>query len=86
MSSGDRLQSNGYIGATMPWAYSSNREPAQPMSGIRYRGWTLVDMGIWRYAAKDNSLTRVKVCRTHTSHAKAVRRFHEIVDEWEGEE
>jgi hypothetical protein len=77
------------IRAEMPWAGSGRKyyESKHKMnkSILRYRGWTLVDCGDgWRWAVKDGTNTRVRVCRDHGVQQRDVmRRYREVVDERE---
>lgn len=74
------------IRAELPWAGRRNAYSGDPKhsyeSTLHYRGWTLVDCGDgWRWAVKDGTTTRVRVCRDHAG--DAMRRYREIVDERE---
>lgn len=77
------------IRAELPWsdrrnAYTGDKKHDYE-STLHYRGWTLVDCGDgWRWAAKDGTTIRVRVCRHHEMQQHDVmRKYHEIVDERE---
>lgn len=74
------------ITASMPWddRWSSRYVPSDHKphkSALHYRGWTLVDVGRWRYASKDGSEERMRVCKANGRHADALREFRRVVDE-----
>lgn len=53
--------------------------------GIRYRGWTLVDVGRSRFASKDGTMIRRRVCRENAPQEVAMSTFRQVVDREEDE-
>ena len=52
---------------------------------LRYRGWTMVDRGRFRFASKDGTKILRRVCREDATKAEALRMFRQVVDREEGE-
>lgn len=78
------LQSS--VRAAPPWAGRRNtfkNDDRKSVSGLHYRGWTLVDCGGWRWAAKDGTNIRLRVCREHESQSESLSLFHDRVDKEE---
>lgn len=76
------------IHAEVPWACrrKTSDHGKSGTSTLHYRGWTLVDDWGWRWAAKDGTSIRVRVCRDHgVDHGKVMREYRRIVDEMEEE-
>jgi hypothetical protein len=48
--------------------------------GIRYRGWTLVDVGRSRFASKDGTSVMRRVCRENDPQEVAMSSFRQVVD------
>lgn len=53
---------------------------------LRYRGWTMVDRGRFRFASKDGTKVLRRVCRESATKAEAIRAFRAVVDREEGEQ
>ena len=72
------------VRAAPPWAerrrgrHDGDRK--RTGSALHYRGWTLVDYDGWRWAAKDGTNERRRVCREGLEFGEAKRRFHDVVD------
>lgn len=76
------------IRGTAPWEHAQkwrNDVGAKPSKLVvtHHRGWTLVDVGRWRYAVRDGTNERRRVC--HENNAKATTLFRELVDRIEEE-
>ena len=82
----ETIDGRHYMSALPPWrcsrpAKSQPDRPDRRESQLRYRGWTLVDVGTKRYACKDNTVVRMRVCRSlGTSQKDAIRMFRRAVD------
>jgi hypothetical protein len=50
---------------------------------LRYRGWTLVDRGRFRFASKDGTKIMRRVCRENEDRNTAKMMFHAVVDGFE---
>jgi len=82
------LKSEGMIHSSAPWAHASKIDPKKyeynrkhASEGLHYRGWTLVDVGRFRYAVSDeNANHRVRVCRARTESKKAIEMFRKMID------
>lgn len=68
--------------AAPPWAERHNyfNGSSKSTSGLHYMGWTLVDERGWRWASKDGTNVRIRICREYTSQSEAISSFHERVD------
>lgn len=53
------------------------------LDATHHRGWTLVDVGRWRYAVRDGTNERRRVC--HETNTRATTLFRELVDRIEDE-
>ena len=74
-----------HVHAELPWSTSTRGRGNQSdgRDSLRYKGWTLVDYGGWRWASKGKQ--RIRICRDHgVEHAEAMKEFHRKVDEHEG--
>jgi hypothetical protein len=81
------MNSGGYIGANRPWDEATHGDTSHDSRrgrALKYRGWVLVDLLNGRYARK--GLQKVRVCNLHIQHSDAIKLFHKIVDDIEGEE
>jgi hypothetical protein len=69
-----------WLGGSVKYCKSHNKGYS---STLHYRGWTLVDCGDgWRWAVKDGTTIRVRVCRQREmQHHDVMKRYHEVVDE-----
>ncbi len=64
---------------------SSNGAIPRSDSPLRYRGWTLVDRGRFRFASKDGTRIMRRVCRENEDRNNARRMFRAVVDGFEDE-
>lgn len=74
-----------FAGCT-PWKdapKSCPRDSWDKFASLHYRGWTLVDIGRNRFAAKDGSDKKLLVCREYTPQNKALAAFRSVVDAYE---
>ena len=73
------------ISATVPWAGAKKSHYRdRSKSPCHYRGWTLVDSMGYRWAVKDGSNMRVRICRDSWADvAKTLKAFRAAVDEME---
>lgn len=62
---------------------SSNGAIPRGDSPLRYRGWTLVDRGRFRFASKDGTKIMRRVCRENEDRNTAKMMFHAVVDGFE---
>ena len=81
----DSVNVRAVVGGAAPWygasASGSGCYGARyKTSDLHYRGWTLVDDRGWRWAVKDGTNRRVRICRDNTPTNRALTLFREIVD------
>jgi len=81
---GDSRQISESTRASLPWSdVRSTYRSDKARNSNHYRGWTFVDIGRWRYAAKDNTNVRVRACQVTTPRNVALAKFRDKVDEME---
>lgn len=81
------MNSGGYIEANRPWDESTRTDRSHDSrlgQSLKYRGWVLVDLLNGRYARR--GLDKVRICDLHVPQRDALKMFHQIIDEIEGEE
>lgn len=72
------------VSADVPWHMSARGSVGPKPStsdGLRFMGWTLVDCGGWRWAAKGPE--RIRVCREGEDKGRACELFRQKVRERE---